>query len=40
VLQKMGATVDLRRYPKMGHTVNEEELNACRSLLGHIAEHA
>ena len=40
VLQKMGATVDLRRYPKMGPTVNEEEVNAGRSLLGHIAEHA
>jgi predicted esterase len=33
VLQKMGATVDVRRYPNMGHTVNEDELGACRSLL-------
>jgi phospholipase/carboxylesterase len=40
VLQKIGATVDLRRYPNMGHTINENELSACRSLLGDVAEHA
>lgn len=33
VLTQMGATVDLRRYPGMPHTVNDDELNACRSLL-------
>ena len=33
VLIRMGAAVELRRYPGMPHTVNEEELEACRSLL-------
>ena len=33
VLTRMGAAVELRRYPGMPHTVNEEELEACRSLL-------
>jgi len=31
--QKMGATVDLRRYPGMPHTINAEELEAARVLL-------
>lgn len=33
VLTKMGAAVDLRRYPGMPHTINEEELDAARGLL-------
>jgi len=33
VLSRMGATVELRRYPGMPHTVNEDELNAVRELL-------
>jgi predicted esterase len=33
VLTRMGAVVELRRYPGMPHTVNEEELEVCRSLL-------
>lgn len=33
VLTRMGATVDLRRYPGMPHTINEEEIDACRTLL-------
>jgi predicted esterase len=33
VLARMGAAVELRRYPGMPHTVNEDELNACRGLL-------
>ena len=33
VLTKLGATVDLRRYPGMPHTINEEEIEACRALL-------
>jgi predicted esterase len=33
VLEKMGATVDLRRYPDMPHTVNEDEIAACRAML-------
>jgi len=37
VLVRMGAAVELRRYPGMPHTVNEDELNACRRLLQHVA---
>jgi predicted esterase len=33
VLEKMGAKVELRRYPGMPHTVNEDELLACREIL-------
>lgn len=33
VLANMNATVELRRYPGMPHTINEDELNACRTLL-------
>src|SRR3954469_6680745 len=36
VLARMGAEVELRRYPGMPHTINEDELNACRALLQHI----
>lgn len=33
ILTRMGATVELRRYPGMPHTVNEDELEVCRALL-------
>lgn len=33
VLQRLGAVVDLRIYPGMGHTVNREELDAAAALL-------
>jgi predicted esterase len=33
VLTKMGAVVELRRYPGMPHTINEDEMQACRALL-------
>lgn len=33
VLSRMGAKVELRRYPGMPHTINEDELEACRRLL-------
>ena len=33
VLQRMGATVELRRYPGMPHTINEDEVKACRTLV-------
>jgi phospholipase/carboxylesterase len=36
VLTRMGAMVELRRYPGMPHTINEDELNACRMLLERI----
>ena len=39
VLARMGATVDVRRYPGMPHTINEEELDACRELLRAMVQH-
>ena len=36
VLAQMGAKVDLRRYPNMGHTINEDEIEACRNLVKHL----
>jgi phospholipase/carboxylesterase len=36
VLSRMGAQVELRRYPGMPHTVNDDELDACRDLLKHV----
>jgi predicted esterase len=33
VLKSMGATVELRRYPGMPHTIIADELEACRMLL-------
>jgi predicted esterase len=37
VLARMGAAVELRRYPGMPHTVNDDELNACRIMLQRVA---
>lgn len=36
VLEDLGADVDLRIYPAMGHTVNDDELEAVRDLLAHV----
>jgi predicted esterase len=36
VLEQLGASVDLRVYPGMPHTVNEDELLACRALIESI----
>jgi predicted esterase len=33
VLAGMGAAVELRRYPGMQHTINDDEIDACRALL-------
>ena len=33
VLRRMGAHVELRRYPEMPHTIDQDELDACRTLL-------
>jgi predicted esterase len=33
VLRRLGAAVDERIYPRMGHTINEDELEAVRALL-------
>lgn len=40
VLAAMGARVDLRRYPGMPHTINQDELEACRELLLRISRGA
>jgi predicted esterase len=36
VLAGMGGVVEVRRYPGMPHTINEEELAVCRGLLGDL----
>ncbi len=33
VMTRMNAIVELRRYPGMPHTINQEELDACRTLI-------
>jgi predicted esterase len=33
VLKRMGAIVEVRRYEGMAHTINEDEIEACRALL-------
>jgi phospholipase/carboxylesterase len=33
VLNSMGAKVEVRRYPGMPHTINQEEIDVCRALL-------
>ena len=35
-LKRMGAAVELRRYPGMPHTINDDEINACRELLARV----
>jgi phospholipase/carboxylesterase len=35
-LSRMGAAVELRRYPGMPHTINDDELDACRQLLQRV----
>jgi predicted esterase len=37
VFKRMGAEVELRGYPGMPHTINEEELAVARSLLERVA---
>jgi predicted esterase len=36
VLQSMGATVELRRYPGMPHTINDDELRAAGALVARV----
>jgi len=38
VLTRMGAVVELRRYPGLPHTVHEDELEVCRELLRGLME--
>jgi predicted esterase len=37
VLGALGAHVDERIYPRMGHTVNDDEMRAVRALLGPVS---
>ncbi|MGH2542939.1 MAG: alpha/beta hydrolase, partial [Ardenticatenaceae bacterium] len=37
VLQRMGAHVTKRLYPNMGHTINEDELEAARRMMECVA---
>src|SRR3954471_15479598 len=36
-LVRIGATVDVRRYPGMPHGINQDEVDACRALLAPLA---
>jgi predicted esterase len=36
ILTSLGGTVDLRRYPGLPHTINSDEIDACRALLSRI----
>jgi predicted esterase len=36
VLNRMGASVEFRSYPGMPHTINDDELDACRKLLQQV----
>lgn len=36
VLTSLGADVDMRRYPGMPHTINQDELDAARRLLANV----
>jgi predicted esterase len=38
VFRRMGATVDERIYPRMGHTVNRDELDAVHALLSKTSQ--
>lgn len=38
VFRRMGATVDERIYPRMGHTVNRDELDAVDALLSQTSQ--
>lgn len=40
VLTRMGARVEVRRYPGMPHTINQDELDACRALLEGVKRSA
>ncbi len=37
VLQRLGGDVTTRLYPNMGHTVNQDELDAVRQIMTSIA---
>jgi predicted esterase len=38
VLRRLGGTVDMRIYPGMGHTINEDELEAVREIMRRVVD--
>jgi predicted esterase len=40
VLRRLGGEVDMRIYPGMGHTVNEDEVEAVRAIMRAVIESA
>jgi predicted esterase len=40
VLERMGAEVELRRYPGLPHIINQDEIDACRALLETVVSQA
>ena len=40
VLRRLGGDVDMRIYPGMGHTINEEELEAVRGIMRGVIDQA
>ncbi len=36
ILNKLGADVEMRRYPGLPHSVNQDELNVCRNLVDQV----
>jgi predicted esterase len=40
VFARMGAQVELRRYPDMPHTINQDELDVAREMVGRILPDA
>ena len=40
VLRRLGGDVDMRIYPGMGHTINEDELDAVREIMRRVVDPA
>ncbi|MDQ3439060.1 MAG: alpha/beta hydrolase [Planctomycetota bacterium] len=38
VLTRLGAQVEVRRYPGMPHTINQDEVDACRALIQAVVD--
>jgi predicted esterase len=39
VLERLGADVTLRLYPSLGHTVNQDEIDAVNQILAAVRVH-
>jgi predicted esterase len=40
VFERMGAVVTMKLYPGMGHTVNDDEINAVRAMMQQVVRSA